>query len=166
MKGQEKTVMEIRGLLFSSSKTTTMDPQQNIIDRNRKAIKYLDLLFPYLPEYAEFEVSHIIHLNNLDKEADDYSQDIKDVMSQKLGYTNDSDYWITLTDAGRAAKAAGGHTAYLLKQREEKSLQMRKLKIDVKNAERVFKTYWWTLALAVASFCLSVGLGILRLLGI
>jgi len=41
-------------------------------------------------------------------------------------------------------------------EREEQSLNLEKLKYDVKNAKRIYKTYWWTFAFALIALSLSL----------
>ena len=68
----------------------------------------------------------------------------------KLKYAQEQngDVWTELNDTGRAAQKAGGHFAYLkslddkaLADKERQRLNDEKLKYDVKNAKRIFKTY-------------------------
>ena len=54
---------------------------------------------------------------------------------------------------------------YLNNERDKDLLQEKKLRIDVKNAERIFKTYWWTFAMALVSLGVSIYLLILKLKG-
>ena len=69
-----------------------------------------------------------------------------------------------LTDLGKKVKSAGGHFVYLEKL-EEKSiadterqrLNDEKLKYDVKNAKRIFRTYWWTFGISILGFLLALG---------
>ena len=51
------------------------------------------------------------------------------------------------------------------REAEEKELQFQKLKYDVKNAKRIFKTYWVTFGIAVAGLLISLVLLIFRLVG-
>lgn len=41
-------------------------------------------------------------------------------------------------------------------EKEKKELEREKLKYDVKNARRIFKTYWWTFAIAIGGFIIAV----------
>jgi hypothetical protein len=81
------------------------------------------------------------------------------------------DFWTEHNDTGRAAQKAGGHFAYLkslddkaLADKERQRLNDEKLKYDVKNAKRIFKTYWWTFCFSVIGLAISLTLGILKLL--
>lgn len=95
-------------------------------------------------------------------------------LKNTLGYiekTGNSGQWYLLTDLGRHVKKSGGHFAYLKKieekalaDTERQRLNDEKLKYDVKNAKRIFKTYWWTFAFALVGLFISLGLAILKLL--
>ena len=50
-----------------------------------------------------------------------------------------------------------------LREEEEKNLQFAKLKLDVSNAERVYKTYWLTFTFALVGFIISLVLLIIKL---
>ena len=82
-----------------------------------------------------------------------------------------SNNWKLLTETGRKVKYAGGHFAYLKKieekaiaDTERQKLNDEKLKYDVKNVKRIFKTYWWTFWFSVIALAISLGLGVLKLL--
>jgi hypothetical protein len=69
-----------------------------------------------------------------------------------------------LTELGKQVKYAGGHFAYLKKNAEKsiadterQRLNDEKLKYDVKNAKRIFKTYWWTFGISILGFLLALG---------
>jgi len=55
---------------------------------------------------------------------------------------------------------------YLKNEWEKDILQERKLRIDVKNAERIFKTYWITFGMALLGLAISIYLLILKLKGL
>jgi hypothetical protein len=48
------------------------------------------------------------------------------------------------------------------KKKTYDELSLEKLSIDLKNAKRVYQTYWWTFGIAVAGFIISIVLLILR----
>lgn len=39
---------------------------------------------------------------------------------------------------------------------EKNELELEKLKFDVKNSKRIFKTYWWTFSFAIIALILSI----------
>ena len=49
------------------------------------------------------------------------------------------------------------------KQQEIDHLNLKKLRFDVKNSERIFNTYWWTFGFALAALLISIFLLILKL---
>jgi hypothetical protein len=50
-----------------------------------------------------------------------------------------------------------------LKKSKKESLEIKKLEFDVKNSERIYKTYWWTFGIAVGAFLISTTLLILKI---
>ena len=47
---------------------------------------------------------------------------------------------------------------------ERQKLTDEKLKYDVKNSQRIFKTYWWTFTFSIIALIISLTLAILKLL--
>ncbi|HEV8079856.1 MAG TPA: hypothetical protein VGP43_04030 [Chitinophagaceae bacterium] len=43
------------------------------------------------------------------------------------------------------------------KAAEKEKLNLEKLKYDVKNSKRIFRTYWWTFCISIAGFLLALG---------
>lgn len=85
----------------------------------------------------------------------------------------DNGSWKLLTEIGRKVKSSGGHFSYLkniedkvIAETERQKLNDEKLKYDVKNAKRIFKTYWWTFGIAIAGFAISLVLAILKVIEI
>ncbi len=83
---------------------------------------------------------------------------------QYIEQTGNSGDWFFLTDLGRKVKKAGGHFEYLKKLEEKtiadterQNLNDEKLKYDVKNSKRIFKTYWWTFGISILAFLLALG---------
>jgi hypothetical protein len=119
-------------------------------------------LLPLLADKAHFEASEVIINSDWaeqDKEEADNLLTFIDKTLKKFDYATDDGYWFELTEKGIAAKNSGGHFAYLNKlaekekvDKERQRLSDEKLKFDVKNAKRIFKTYWWTFAFAIVSF--------------
>ena len=92
---------------------------------------------------------------------------------QYIVSAGDSNNFKLLTEIGRKVKSAGGHFAYLkniadkeFAETERQKLSDEKLKYDVKNAKRIFKTYWWTFGIAIAGFAISLVLAILKVIEI
>jgi len=85
---------------------------------------------------------------------------------EDLGYieqTGNSGQWFLLTEKGREVKNSGGHFAYINKLNEKakadterQHLNDEKLAYDVKNAKRIFKTYWWTFAISITALLISL----------
>lgn len=40
---------------------------------------------------------------------------------------------------------------------EKEKLNLEKLKYDIKNSKRIFKTYWWTFGISIAGLLLALG---------
>jgi len=99
--------------------------------------------------------------------------DLRNVMEEAIEYLankglieyEDKTYqWFKVTDSGRKVKQKGGisyYEEYVRKQEKEQYQRQlksdEKLDFDLKNAKRVYKTYWWTFTIAILAFLLSVG---------
>jgi hypothetical protein len=77
-----------------------------------------------------------------------------------------------LLQLGRKILSLGGYIKYLetlsqkeIEQIEIASLTKQKLNIDLKNAQRVYKTYWWTFGIALAGFIISLILLLFKFFG-
>ena len=127
-----------------------------------EGIIFLDRL---LPLYTDMEFSSASDVNLSTWTEQDrtyvYQSDLylrKLLLSFRYAIEKDNGN-LELTDIGRNAKKAGGHFAYL-KQLSEKAaaeserlkLNDEKLRLDLKNSKRIFKSYWWTFAFALVSF--------------
>jgi hypothetical protein len=141
------------------------------------APKQIDKLFCIFPEYGHFrlfEITKQSHLSPSDKNLAEENDAIEIMLISTFKYvesTHKSNLFFKLTDLGREVKETGGHFAYLKKiadkaaaDTERQKLSDEKLKYDVKNAKRIFKTYWWTFWLAIIGFVISLVLGVLKLL--
>lgn len=71
-----------------------------------------------------------------------------------------------ITGEGIAFARSGGYAAQMKKDAASKSLTERKLDLDVKNAQRIYNTYWYTFVAAIAAFVISLLLLILKLKGL
>ena len=49
---------------------------------------------------------------------------------------------------------------------EKCELEIKKLRLNIVNAERISKTYWWTFGIALAAFLISLVLLILKIKGL
>lgn len=74
---------------------------------------------------------------------------------------NDGTCWVSAE--GAVFIANGGYKSRLHTEETRNTLTSKKLEYDVKNAERIYKTYWWTFVLAIAGFAISLTLLILKL---
>lgn len=52
----------------------------------------------------------------------------------------------------------------ILKEDAKEILELRRLELDIKNAERIYKTYWITFGMALVGLVLSILLGLMQLL--
>ena len=74
---------------------------------------------------------------------------------------NDEDFWATdfvkafLNDGGFSYKFKSAYEK-VRKQEEKENLDLEKLRYDVKNAKRIYKTYWWTFAFALLALIVSL----------
>ena len=146
-----------------------MEEQKLVIENFDKALVYVDKVLPLLPDFSHFNLSTIIINSNwIQQDKDEaYNLDryIQVLLIDRLKYVdgNVDAFDIELNDTGRQVKKAGGHFAYLQKldekavaDAERQKLNDEKLKYDIKNAKRIFKTYWWTFAISIAAFLLSL----------
>ncbi len=84
----------------------------------------------------------------------------------------DTDYtFCSITDKGIEIFENGGWLKHIELEKQKEKIESdrqqmsdQKLKYDVKNARRIFKTYWWTFGVSIAAFIISVMLGIIKLL--
>lgn len=96
------------------------------------------------------------------------------ILSDSLRYiepTGNGGNWFLLTELGRIVKQSGGHFEYIKKlekknasENERQNLNDEKLRYDVKNSKRIFKTYWFTFWFSVIGLGISLTLGVLKLL--
>lgn len=141
------------------------------------APKQIDHLFKFFPEHGHFRLFEIIKQSNLspsDKNLAVENDAIEIMLVSTFKYaesTHKSNLFFKLTDLGREVKKTGGHFAYLKKLADKEiadldrqKLNDEKLLYDVKNAKRIFKTYWWTFWFAIIGFAISLVLGALKLL--
>lgn len=142
-----------------SDKTTKLDyPDEAVI--------LVDRLLPFYPDFDEI---HCAAINYFDESY--WSEEDKTALEQnagrieklllKFGYAEVDEVrgHFQLTDKGREAKKEGGHFAYLKQlsdkaaiEKERQMLSDEKLKLEIQNSRRIFKTYWWTFAFALVSF--------------
>lgn len=147
-----------------------MEDQKLAIERFEKALVYVDKLLPLLPDFSHFNLSTIIINSNWTQQDKDEAYDldryIQVLLIERLNYVdgNVDAFDIELNDTGRQVKKLGGHFAYLKKlddkvaaDLERQKLNDEKLKYDIKNAKRIFKTYWWTFAISILAFLLALG---------
>ncbi|HYJ64519.1 MAG TPA: hypothetical protein VEV62_12300 [Parafilimonas sp.] len=75
----------------------------------------------------------------------------------------DNDIYLREAKVYKITEIGISYYNYLRDEMEKERLGFEKLKIDTKNAKRIFKTYWWTFGFAVAGFLISLVLLILKL---
>lgn len=151
---------------------------KELIALQDRAIIIADKLLPLLPDYNVFHFSYFakeeLKWNSKDvQEITFHAPYIKHFMIEQLKYVVEKTQGqlFELTDKGREAKKAGGHYAYLKKlekeeasKRERQALNDEKLKYEVKNTKRIFKTYWITFWFAIIALIISLALAILKYL--
>ena len=148
------------------------------IEKSKIAISIIDKILPHLPDQGVFHFAYFA------KDVLNWpSEEVRELVSVKpqlvhialnqLQYINEKTkgFYYELNETGRKAKKAGGHFAYqktidekFIADKERQKLNDEKLKYDVKNSKRIFKTYWWTFTFAVIGLAISLTLGILKLL--
>lgn len=154
-----------------------MEDQEFSIERFDKALLYVDKVLPLLPDFSHFNLSTIIGNSGWTQQEIDEAYNLDRYMQilliDRLKYVdgNVDSFWVDLNELGRQVKSAGGHFAYLKKLSdkatadiERQKLNDEKLRYDVKNAKRIFKTYWWTFWFALIGLAISLVLGVLKLL--
>jgi hypothetical protein len=66
----------------------------------------------------------------------------------------------SITSEGKKVLLMGGIQKYIDhiegEIKEINQLEKSKLILDVKNAQRIYKTYWWTFSIAIGAFVLAV----------
>lgn len=78
--------------------------------------------------------------------------------------TADSNLFVVrITSKGESFLSSGGYKTQFATDTEKKSLENRKLALDVKNANRIYRTYWITFWLSVAGFITAATLAILKI---
>lgn len=138
--------------------------------RLNHAMKCIDELLPFFPEYGHFNLSEVILANSKGSKQilyDNAHDFIEQLLIDNTCYAKEFNgrLWIELTDKGREAKRLGGHFAYQRKQDELKGLAEEKLKYEVRNVKRIYRTYWVTFWMALLGFLLSLFLGFQKLFG-
>lgn len=135
------------------------------------ALKYVDSILPLLPDFNSFKIGDVImrsEVSELTKRLMISNlSSFEELLEKKLCYIKvhpSFNLLYTLTPLGRLVKTSGGHFAYLEKlavekkeNQERQKLNDEKLNYDVKNAKRIFKTYWWTFWISIAGFILALG---------
>lgn len=145
--------------------------QLSQIEKSQKAEKLIDEILPHLPDYGVFhfayyakEVLHWDHENAAKYAL--YEKHVAHLALNQFKYVSEKTvgYYYELTDLGREAKSKGGHFKFLDYLKEKETLEIKrqklndeKLRYDVKNSKRIFKTYWWTFFISVSAFLLALG---------
>ena len=120
-------------------------------------------IYPILTKILGYEISY--YHGNIDHNK--LLTDFDELISETYNYassTTQGYQFYKLTEKGKEAKKVGGHFSYLKKieekaisDKERQMLNDEKLKYDVKNAKRIFKTYWWTFGISILGFLLALG---------
>ena len=140
-------------------------------DPIEKSYEFLDTVLLNAPERANFRFEDIIESSTLPQLEKDIlkhiSSDFRNLILNDLKYieTLPNNTWETrLSPLGIKVKNSGGHNSYIeslaINSKTETDRQIltdEKLMYDVKNAKRIFKTYWWTFGISIAAFLLTVG---------
>ena len=146
-------------------------------DNYPEQYKLMDAVLANAPEHEIFNIDTLIadvEANGVKYEAQVKNQNLRHIMVHEHEYVEQyrgmyQQY--RLTALGLEVKKAGGRAAWLQKQQEKaaqdarrQELNDKKLEYDVKNAKRVFKTYWFTFIIALVGFILSIILSVLKLI--
>src|SRR5689334_12725833 len=117
-----------------------------------EALILIDKLLPYYPDFDSFDPLWCDQSKWTEKDKNSlvYNQERVIKLLLRMDYVTEDEYnhVFELTDKGRNAKKAGGHFAYLQQisdkaaiEAERQKLNDEKLRLDVKNSRRIFKTY-------------------------
>jgi hypothetical protein len=134
-------------------------------DPYKRSFDFVDTVILGSPYDEKFTIENIIKNSNLTELDKDIALHIKSelrrVLKDDLKYIENlpNDSWhLRLTPLGILVKKGGGHLLYLKKledrataEHERQRLNDEKLKYDLKNSKRIFKTYWWTFWFSVIS---------------
>ncbi len=135
-------------------------------DENQLALDIMDKILIVAPAYVEFRLSDLISkIESKDHNANiiiSLNSKIDNLQTKTFNYANrpqPSQYSISLTEKGRLVKSQGGHLEYTRKiadkvslEKERQELTDEKLRLDVRNSRRIYKTYWVTFTFALISF--------------
>jgi len=109
------------------------------------AFRYMDKLFPLMPEHRNFLVGDLIQQTDLDHKQKLICASVSDEIRIILVNFKYAEYikagWfaIILTPLGREIKNSGGHFGYLRKQQEQSDLNRRKDIVDLKTKEFIYR---------------------------
>ena len=148
-----------------------MDSNEMVEFYNSK--RYLDIidnLFFYLPEQGTFDFLYYgkEYLKWTKKDIEIYEKTkslIYKSAVEEFSYIEPilNTELYQFTSVGKLAKNKGGHFKYqqFLKEQNDikennELLTTKKLELDVKNAERLHKTYLWTFAMSIIAIIISI----------
>lgn len=127
-----------------------------------------DKILSFLSENKKghrIEVSPLTHFRTLFYEENIDDSDIE-LLCHKMkedGYIDLRSGNVKWTFKGEAFIKNGGYAALKLSQQNQRErdklinqLSQEKLEYDVKNAKRIYKTYWWTFGFAIAALGISL----------
>jgi hypothetical protein len=129
-------------------------------------LENIDTVINSAPDYKSFKIEDIINDSQISiakKQIARHNLDVfRSLLRDKLKYIEvhpQFNLLWNLTPLGQKVKKAGGHFSYLQKitdkedaDKERQHLTDEKLKYDVRNSKRIFKTYWCTFTFALISF--------------
>lgn len=93
----------------------------------------------------------------------DITRPVDPISSSLTGKSYFETSYLFLTDKGRELQSIGSYSLFEESIREKErieeellKLNLEKLKFDVKNARRIFNTYWWTFGFSIVAFVVSI----------
>ena len=132
---------------------------------------HLDLILKTLVEKKKRNAESIDTINQelLPEKSRDYCLSLFYILAEyypKLLYPktdlNENCFWAT--EYVPAFIHNGGFTSIFEKaykeqeiEREKEELNLEKLKYDVKNSKRIYRTYWWTFGISISGLVLALG---------
>ncbi|RYX84806.1 hypothetical protein EON73_03120 [bacterium] len=134
-------------------------------DKDQLALELMNKILIAAPPNTEFLITDLIpKIESTDYTSNiiqDLHYKISDLLIKTFNYADHplGRYFIRLTDKGRLVKSQGGHFEHIKKiadkdklEKERQELNDEKLRLDIRNSQRVYKTYWFTFTFALISF--------------
>lgn len=135
---------------------------------NEKRSRHLDKFLKHLTSIEGATDLKTINTDLFPDESYDYCLSLFSILKEYYppllypeGEIEDDCFWAR--DYARVFLNEGGFSSdfdskkeEIIKQQEKEELEIQKLKYDVKNAKRIYKTYWITFAFALIALLISI----------